>query len=260
MITTSFASAILSKPGLLRIPNAWDAASARRVVSAGAPLLATTSAGVSWSLGLCDGEALTPPQVVQRALEIRRVCPATPLSVDIERGYSNALGDVTDLVDALVRAGVSSINIEDGDDTPAVLASKIAAIRSSHDRRILFINARTDVYLLGLAANGDRATEAISRALTYVDAGCDGVFVPGVTDADEIEVIAASIAVPLNVMALPSLPGVDELERLGVRRLTAGPALAIAAYGRCEELAGEFMSGKPDGLWAAPVDFAGMNA
>lgn len=260
MTTANFASAILEKPGLLCIPNAWDAASARRTVSAGVPLIATTSAGVSWSLGLSDGEALTPPQVVQRAREIRRVCPATPLSVDIERGYSNSPCDVADLVDELVAAGVSSINIEDGDDTAAVLSSKIAAIRSKHDRRILFINARTDVYLLGLAAHGDRASEAIQRASIYVDAGCDGVFVPGVTDAGEIDEIAISIAVPLNVMALPGLPAVDELERLGVRRLTAGPALAIAAYGRCEELAGEFMSGRLGGLWAAPVDFAGMNA
>lgn len=260
MTAESIASAILSKPGLLRIPNAWDAASARRVVSAGAPLIATTSAGVSWSLGLCDGEALTPPQVVRRAQEIRRVCPGTPLSVDIERGYSNSPGDVADLVDELVAAGVSSINIEDGDNAASVLASKIAAIRSRHDRRALFINARTDVYLLGLAAHGYRAHEAISRAWVYVDAGCDGVFVPGVTDAGEIDAIAASTAVPLNVMALPGLPAVDELERLGVRRLTTGPALAIAAYGRCEELAAEFMSGRLDGLWAAPVDFAGMDA
>jgi len=218
MNATPFASAILSKPGLLRIPNAWDAASARRVVSAGAPLLATTSAGVSWSLGLSDGEALTATQAIQRTIELRRVCPGTPL------------------------------------------ASKIAAIRSRHDRSSLFINARTDVYLLGLAASGGRASEAISRALTYTDAGCDGLFVPGVTDAGEIEAIATSIAVPLNVMALPGLPGIKELEKLGVRRLTAGPGLAIAAYARCEELAGEFMSGNLNGLWAARVDFATMNA
>ncbi|MCZ8061940.1 isocitrate lyase/phosphoenolpyruvate mutase family protein [Silanimonas sp.] len=259
MTTPSFASVILNKPGLLCIPNAWDAASARRVVSAGAPLIATTSAGVSWSLGLSDGEALTPPQVVQRALEIRRVCPATPLSVDIERGYSNSPRDVVELVDALVAAGVSSINIEDGDETAAVLASKIAAIRSRHDRRTLFVNARTDVYLLGLAAHESRASEAISRASIYVDAGCDGVFVPGVIDIGEIDAIAKSVAAPLNVMALPGLPTVDELERLGVRRLTAGPALAIATYGRCEQLAGEFMSGQMGGVWAAPIDFAGMN-
>ncbi|MFN7213362.1 MAG: isocitrate lyase/phosphoenolpyruvate mutase family protein [Lysobacteraceae bacterium] len=260
MNATPLASTILSKPGLLRIPNAWDAASARRVVSAGAPLLATTSAGVSWSLGLSDGEALTATQIIQRAIEIRRVCPGTPLSVDIERGYSSSPGDVADLVDALVVAGVSSINIEDGHDTPAAFASKIAAIRSRHDRSSLFINARTDVYLFGLVASEGRPSEVISRALTYTNAGCDGLFVPGATDAGEIEAIAKSIAVPLNVRALPGLPGVNELERLGARRLTAGPGLAIAAYARCEELAGEFMSGNSNGIWAARVDFSTMNA
>jgi 2-methylisocitrate lyase-like PEP mutase family enzyme len=260
MITAPLASAILSKPGLVRIPNAWDAASARRVVAAGAPLLATTSAGVSWSLGLSDGEALTPAQVLQRALEIRRVCPATPLSVDIERGYSRSPDDVADLVDALVGAGVSSINVEDGDEAPSILASKIAAIRSRHDRHILFINARTDVYLVGIGAQEGRVSEAISRALVYREAGCDGVFVPGVTDAGEIEAIAGSSEVALNVMAIPGLPSVDELERLGVRRLAAGPSLAIAAYGRCEEAASAFMAGTLDGLWGGPIDFAAMNA
>lgn len=251
---------LLRDAGLLRVPNAWDAASARRVEAAGAPFIATTSAGVAWSLGLRDGQALTPAQVVQRATEIRRACPRPPVSIDLERGYADAPGAVADLVDALVAAGVGGINLEDGPDPPAVLAAKIRAIRARHGRDRLFVNARTDVHLAALAPPASRAAMTLERARRYRDAGCEGLFVPGLADAVGITELVPAIGVPLNLMDVPGLPDDAMLRRLGVRRLSAGPAIAIAAYACCEATARDFLAGTPPARPSGAAGFAEMDA
>lgn len=251
---------LLRDARLVRVPNAWDAASARRVLAAGAPFVATTSAAVAWSLGLRDGESLAPAQVVQRAAEIRRACPRAVLSIDLERGYSDDPGQVADLVDALLAHGVSGINLEDGDAPPSRLAGKIRAIRARHDRDALFVNARTDVYLAALAPPAERVAAVLERARLYREAGADGLFVPGVTGEADIDALVRVAGLPLNVMALPGLPAGEALERLGVRRLSAGPALAIAAYAHCESAARAFLADTPAPLPAGAPGFAEMNA
>lgn len=251
---------LLREARLVRVPNAWDAASARRVLAAGAPFVATTSAAVAWSLGLRDGEALAPAQVVQRAAEIRRVCPGAALSIDLERGYSDDPERVADLVDALVAHGVSGINLEDGDGLPSRLAAKIRAVRARHDREALFVNARTDVYLAGLAPPGDRVDTVTARARIYREAGADGLFVPGVSTEADIAILVRSTGLPLNVMALPGLPAGDVLQRLGVRRLSTGPALAIAAYAHCGLAARAFLEDAAAPLPAGAPGFAEMDA
>lgn len=244
----------------LRVPNAWDAASARRVHAAGAPFVATTSAGVAWSLGLSDGEALAPAQVLQRAAEIRRACPGAALSIDLERGYSDDPDAVAALVDALVDCGVGGINLEDGDGSPDVLAAKIRAIRARHGRDRLFVNARTDVYLAALAPAAERLAVSVHRARCYRDAGADGLFVPALVDAAEIAAAVQAVDLPLNLMAMPGLPASDTLRQLGVRRVSAGPGLAIAAYARSEEVARGFLADQPTLLPAGAPGFAEMDA
>lgn len=260
MTTAPLLPDLLRDAPLLRVPNAWDAASARRVEAAGAPFIATTSAGVAWSLGLRDGQALAPPQVVQRAAQIRRACPRAALSVDIERGYSDDPEAVADLVDALVDAGVSGINIEDGPGAPALLAAKLRAIRARHGRQRLFVNARTDVHLAALAPPAQRPALTLERARLYREAGCDGVFVPGLADEEAIAQLACAVDAPLNLMAVPGLPAPATLQRLGVRRLSAGPALAIAAYAACEDAARAFLADAPRALPAGAPGFAEMDA
>src|SRR5882724_11064016 len=140
-------------PGLLVLPNAWDAGSARLIESVGAKAIATTSAGLAWAHGFPDGNVLPNDQLLAAIGDIARVIRA-PLTVDIEAGYSDAAHAVAQLVARIAAVGVAGINIEDGAGSPDLLCKKIAAIRESigHLGVDLFINTRTDVYLRGIAS------------------------------------------------------------------------------------------------------------
>ena len=248
----------LHDPGeLLILPNAWDAASARLVEECGASAVATTSAGLAWAHGHPDGNAV-PTRVLGAAVaEIVRAI-RVPLTVDVEAGYSSEPRAVAELVAALADAGAVGINLEDGADAPDRLCAKIEAVkRASGD---LFVNARTDVFLRSLVPPERAADETIARARRYRAAGCDGLFVPYVATSS-IRIIAGAIdPVPLNVMAVPSLPAAVELRALGVRRLSAGSAIASAALGTVRRLATAFLrEGRSDALFEQSVDYSTMN-
>lgn len=209
---------------LLVLANIWDAGSARLAESRGASAVATTSAGLAWANGFADGACL-PVDVHARA--IGRICSAVdcPVTADIENGYSDEAAEVAEHAMELIEPGIQGINIEDGDDSPESLCRKIEAIKNRTARQgiDLFVNARTDVYLRRLS--GDPVTETLRRSRLYHDAGADGLFVPGLAQASEIEQLVASQPLPLNLMALPGLPPIEQLRALKVRRLSAGPAM-----------------------------------
>ncbi|MEJ1095748.1 MULTISPECIES: isocitrate lyase/phosphoenolpyruvate mutase family protein [unclassified Pseudoxanthomonas] len=232
----------LHADGLLLLANAWDAGSARLIESLGAPAIATTSAGVAWAHGYADGDQLPVSHLLAAVAEIRRVIDV-PLSVDIEGGYSDEPARVADAVVQLVQNGVSGINLEDGSGDPELLCAKIASIKQAcaQDGVDIFINARTDVYLRQLAPAGERVDATLYRAALYRSAGADGLFVPGVTDADEIRKLATQAQLPLNVMLRPGLPNPQALAELGVRRLSAGSNLAESVYGHLQQRAKEFL-------------------
>ncbi|MFD4370633.1 isocitrate lyase/phosphoenolpyruvate mutase family protein [Streptomyces sp. NPDC058486] len=215
----------------LALANAWDVASARVIETAGAPAIATTSAGVAWSLGRPDGETLTADQVVDLVARIVAAVDV-PVTADIEGGYGQDAAGVAETVARVLEAGAVGINIEDGTRPPAELRARIAGAREAAERAgvPLFVNARTDTYLLGLGDPATRLADTLERARAYVDAGADGIFVPGVTDPATIAELAAGISVPLNVMAGPGAPDVAALGGLGVARVSLGAGLAQAAY------------------------------
>jgi 2-methylisocitrate lyase-like PEP mutase family enzyme len=189
-------------------------------------------------------------EFVAAASRMARVL-TVPLSVDIENGYSNSPKAVADLVRRLLDLGVAGINIEDGPAPLTLLASKIEAIRSAVNRAgaDLFVNARTDIFLAGLAEESKRVDESIARARVYANAGADGVFIPGIANALDIETVAGSISLPLNVMAWSGFPNGDELGTLGVRRLSAGSGISQVLWDKARELATDFMqSGRSDPL------------
>ncbi|MFF2659838.1 isocitrate lyase/phosphoenolpyruvate mutase family protein [Kitasatospora sp. NPDC058032] len=226
----------------LALANAWDVASARVIEAAGAPAIATTSAGVAWSLGSPDGDVLAR----DRALElIGRIAAAVavPVTADIEGGYGTDAAGVGETVAAVLAAGAVGVNIEDGTRPPAELARRLAAARRSADRAgsDLFLNARVDTFLFGLGAPETRLEETLTRARMYVDAGADGVFVPGVTDTATITALAGAVPVPLNVMAGPGAPTVAELGALGVARVSLGSGVAQAAYAAARRAAQELL-------------------
>jgi 2-methylisocitrate lyase-like PEP mutase family enzyme len=210
---------------LLVMPNAWDPASAAVIQHAGAPAVATTSAGVAWSCGWPDGDQLPADEMIGAVRRILRVVDL-PLTVDIEEGCSDDPAEVANLVATLVDAGVA----------------KLKAIRATLGSRDLYINARTDVFLRGMASGDAAVDEVTGRAKRYIDAGTDGMFVPGVAAIDEIRRLAQAIApVPLNVMLVPGLPSREELFAAGARRLSAGIALSLEAYANTARMAAEFM-------------------
>lgn len=250
--------ALHAAPGLLVLANAWDAGSARLFESVGAPAIATTSAGVAWSHGCSDGDALPVAlHLATLAAIVRRV--QVPVSADIEGGYSDDPAAVGDLAQRIAALGVVGINIEDGAGAPELLAAKIAAIRAAAGDA-LFVNARCDVWLRGLAP--DRPMdEFLARAARYRDAGASGIFAPGISDPAAIAAAVAGIGgLPLNVLARPGVPDADELRRLGVRRLSAGSAITQAVYGAAAGLARDFGGGDAAGLWRGGLDYAAINA
>jgi 2-methylisocitrate lyase-like PEP mutase family enzyme len=247
-------------PGLLLLPNAWDAVTARLIESLGAQAIATTSAGLAWSRGYPDGNALPEDQLIAAIRDIARVI-RVPLTVDIEAGYSDDPAAVARLVARVLAVGVVGINIEDGERSPDLLCKKIAAIREqAHSGADVFINARTDVYLRGVAKGEAASAEVIRRASRYHAAGCDGLFIPGLATADAMAALSAAIApMPLNVMVVPNLPLLDTLEKSGVRRLSAGSAIAQAAIGRTSHLVSSFLAGTMSGMFDASADYGAVN-
>jgi 2-methylisocitrate lyase-like PEP mutase family enzyme len=234
----------LHAPGqIVILPNAWDAGTARLIETAGAKAIATSSAAVAWASGYPDGNAL-PPAVLRRSIELIVRAIKVPLSVDSEGGYSDDPAAVGENLGAFIDAGAVGVNLEDGTGGPELLCAKIEAARRSSERAgiRLFINARVDALLRKLVPREQAIDETIARARRYIAAGCDGIFVPMLSDRKEIETVVRAIdPVPLNVMAVPGLPAAGELRSLGVRRLSAGASIGKASMTLTGTLAADFL-------------------
>ncbi|MBX9410240.1 isocitrate lyase/phosphoenolpyruvate mutase family protein [Pseudomonas baetica] len=238
----------LHQQDLLILANVADATGARLVEHLGGRAVATSSAAVAWAHGYPDGNALPLERLVATVQSIARVI-SVPLTVDVEAGYSDDLGRVAEVLDAVIAAGAVGINIEDGSADPELLARKIERARQVAKKRDvkLFINARTDVYLKGLVPADERVTETLRRAALYQSAGADGLFAAGVTAAYEIDAICQGTTLPVNVLGFASLPPPETLQVLGVRRLSAGSGIAEFLYGAMGGLVNSFLAtGKLD--------------
>lgn len=252
----------LHDEGVLLLPNVWDGGSARMIESLGAKALATTSAGVAWAHGYADGDRLPVELLLRTVATIVRVA-RVPVSVDVEGGYAEEPAAVAAVVARLVDAGAVGLNIEDGTRDPARLCACIEAAKRAVAGRggDVFVNARTDVYLRALAPPERRVEETLARARRYREAGADGLFVPGVTDGEEIRALAAGAGLPLNVLARPGLPPAARLAELGVRRLSAGSWVASAAFGHLRAVVSEFLrEGSCEPLFADAWSYADLQA
>lgn len=215
----------------LLLANIWDPASAVLVQSTGAAALATSSASLAWALGHADGGFLPREELLGAIARITRVINV-PLTVDMEDGYGDDPETVADLVAQAADAGACGINLEDGGRAPEILARKIEAIKRRPQGQHVFINARTDVYLRGMAQGEAAVAMSTERLHTYAEAGADGAFVPGLIDVGATSRIATATALPLNLMLMNAMPAVAELHAAGARRFSGGPALFQASYGR----------------------------
>ncbi|OLZ70969.1 carboxyvinyl-carboxyphosphonate phosphorylmutase [Streptomyces sp. IMTB 2501] len=215
----------------LVLPGPWDAASARVLVEAGFPALATPSAGVAASLGHEDGS--TPADEMFAAIARITRAVDVPVSADIESGYGLA---PKELVERLLEAGAVGCNLEDS--AGGVLrdtreqAEFLAEFREAAAGR-LFLNARVDVFL-----HGDKDPErAIERAASYVAAGADCIY-PIFAPADVLPLLRSGIQGPVNINARPDGggPSVTELGELGATRITFGPGLQRMATAALREI------------------------
>lgn len=149
--------------------------------------------------------------------------------------------------------GAVGINIEDGRDERSLVDHERQCVTiATVKQRVpeLFVNARVDTYWTGVSANVE---ETVGRAATYIDAGADGIFVPGVRESADIKALAASIARPLNVLFTPELHTVAELAELGARRISTGSLLFRAAIGTAIRVAGEVRRGSRQAGAGAPA-------
>ncbi|MCF7221244.1 isocitrate lyase/PEP mutase family protein [Marilutibacter chinensis] len=243
----------------LLIANAWDAASAALWQHAGAPAIGTSSAAMAWACGHADGGALPRTALMDKVREIVRVT-TVPVSIDVEDGYSDDPEAVAALVREVAEAGAVGINLEDGAGTPESLARKIRAIRAALDGMPLFVNARTDVYLRGMADGEQAVAMTLERLALYAEAGADGAFVPCIADGREIAAVAAGTALPLNVMAMPGLPPLAELQRAGVRRVSAGEGVFQHAFAAGLQAVRGFLGGDTARRFDNAVPYGELNA
>jgi 2-methylisocitrate lyase-like PEP mutase family enzyme len=250
------------KDGVLVLPNAWDAGSAAMIASAGATVIATTSAGVSWALGRPDGQHLSRDEMVE---VIARIVAAVdlPVTADVEGGYGLEPSAVAQTVRDVITAGAVGINLEDSQPsgalfTPGDQAARVAAARAAAVEAGLpefFVNVRTDVYLFGIGEPAGRLDDVLARAKAYTDAGADGFFVPGMLDLDTLAALTSKVTLPVNVMVGAGAPDVAALTRAGVRRISLGMAIAQASYTLARNAAAEALN---TGTWDCVVGAAGF--
>lgn len=266
MTTRSDRLRALHVPGNpLLLANAWDVASARIVAAAGAAAIATTSAGVAWSLGCPDGDRLDRDTALD---PVRRIAAAVdlPVSADIEGGYSDTPDGVSETIRAVVETGAAGINFEDCRyDQPSALlpveqqVERIAAVREAAGPD-LFVNLRTDVYLRSVGAESDRLKETLRRAAAYLEAGADGIFVPGVTELSTVRELVAGVDAPVNVLVGPGAPSVAELADTGVARISTGSSIAAASYGLLDRAARDLFGPGTYDAATTDLDYGQLNA
>jgi 2-methylisocitrate lyase-like PEP mutase family enzyme len=236
----------LHRPGEpLLLPNAWDVATARAVVAAGFPVVATTSGGVAATLGYEDHQGAPREEMLAAAARIARGVDV-PVTVDAEAAYGM---EAADLVAALRGMGAAGCNLEDSDYAagglrdPDMQAEWLRAVRkaASEDGYPLVINARIDVFLGPFLAGAGPGTqeelvpEALRRANAYLEAGVDCVFPIILWETEALRRFTSEVRGPVNVVRLPQAPSLAELAALGVARVSWGVLLHRAAMARFED-------------------------
>ena len=234
-------------PGVLILPNAWDVASARVFEDAGFGAIATTSAGVAFSLGYPDGQKISREEMLARVGRIARAVKV-PVTADVEAGYGARPEDAARTASNVIVAGAVGMNLEDATHDPAhplydlpLQLERIRAVREAAMKTgvLLVLNARTDVYLAKVGDPGTRYDEAIRRLVAFRDAGADCVFLPGVIDAETIARVVKDVKCPLNILTGPGAPPIPELQKLGVARVSVGSGPMRATLGLVKRIAEE---------------------
>jgi 2-methylisocitrate lyase-like PEP mutase family enzyme len=238
--------ALIDADETLILPNVWDVASARIVADAGYPVIATSSAGVAWSLGYPDGEIISRDDMLA---VVRRIADRVdlPVTADMEAGYGEAPDAVAETVTATLEAGAVGANIEDSSSQAAghpmldydLSVARIRAGKQAADAAGVpfVINARTDVFHGG--GNENSLDDAIRRGNAYLEEGAGCVFVPFVRDRETMEKLVGGIDGPVNVLANPAAPDLNVLREIGVARVSIGGLFSLMIYTRVRQACAE---------------------
>lgn len=232
---------------VLLLANVWDAASAVIVQQAGFSALATSSAGIAFSLGYPDGQKISRAEMLA-AIERIASRVDVPVTADVEAGYGDRPEDAADTARGVLDAGAVGLNLEDatGDETKPLVdlplqLEKIHAIREVAKKAgvHLVLNARTDLFWLQIGEEAARYDRTLERLVAFRDAGADCLFVPGLKDPAMIRRLVQDLNAPLNILGGPELPSVPELEKLKVARVSLGSGVMRGTLGHLRRIAAE---------------------
>lgn len=217
------------------LPNCWDVESARVLADLdGVRALATSSAACARSRGYPDGEVIPRDEMLE---VVERICAAVdvPVTADLEAGY----GDAAATARLAWEAGAVGMNLED-QNRP--LDEAVERVRAAREAAPLVLNARVDLFLPG---GSGEIEEAIERARAYLAAGADCVYPIMLVGRERLARFVRETDGPVNVIVTPSTPPVEELERIGVARLTWGSGLERAALAAAADSARAWLAGSP---------------
>jgi len=236
---------------ILVLLNSWDIGSSKLIEASGYKAIATTSMGVAASLGYPDCQVITLSETIQVTTGIVNAVKV-PVSVDIEAGYGNNLNEIIESVKKIIATGIVGVNIEDSIDLSPVLidemefCERISAIRALSDSLgiHLVINARTDSFYTSSGSTQEKLSESIKRGNKYREAGADCIFVQPVSDKETIATLVKEINAPINILANPTIgagvtPSINELQDLGVARVSLGSSLMKATLALIKKVADE---------------------
>jgi len=256
----------LHESGCFVLPNPWDIGTAIYLEHLGFKALATTSAGFAFSRGKPDGGVPRDEMLAH----IREIVKATalPVNADFHAGYADEPEDVAANVRLCVETGVAGLSIEDNtgrSDCP--LHEKKLAIERIRAARSAIDASKTGVVLTGrceawLVGNPDPLDTALDRLTAYAEAGADCLYAPGVSDPNEIARIVKTLApkaVNVLVSGFNHQLTLSGLADVGVRRISVGSGLALAAWGAFLRAAQDIQTNGTFNLLAGNAPSADLN-
>lgn len=235
-------SQLHQNPEPFLLGNIWDVNSAKVLEASGYKAIGTSSQALANAFGYEDGEQLPFSILLQLAKRVVEVVNI-PFSVDVEGGYNRSVAGIIENIEKLHDAGVAGINLE---DTVAGATRQLQSVTEfqktlsavadhiSRNNLQLFLNVRTDGFLLGMPT---ALTETLTRIKSYESTGANGIFVPCITNRDDIKEVVKATKLPINVMCMPTLPDFEDLGSLGVKRISMGPFLFSKVYDNAGKLA-----------------------
>ena len=247
------------------IPNPWDVGTAKSLAALGFSALATTSAGLAFSLGVKDGR-VTREQTLRHCRDMVGAT-ALPVSADLEKGFGDSPESAAETIRAAAGTGLAGCSIEDHSGDPAKpiydfdfaverVAAAVEACRAlPHD---FVFTARAENFLWGRPDLDD----TIRRLQAFEKAGADVLYAPGLHDLETIRRVCAEVSKPVNVvMGMPSATfGVAALRDAGVARISTGSALARAAFGEFVRAAREIASAQTFAFSDKAIGFAELES